>query len=144
MDTTGKLHQPQLRTRGTRHGSRIQADIIHSKAAGYPSRSSNLHRVRLGGEGLRTTRGECRAEISVARSHKSLKYTIASGTPLLMDPDAVEGSRSQRRSGYPQACEPFRRVSFPVVSRVNAPTDVPASVMRTTRTWAEGIAASLM
>ena len=31
---------------------------------------------------------------------------------------------------------PLRKVSFPVVSRVSAPTDVPASVMRTTRTLA--------
>ena len=37
---------------------------------------------------------------------------------------------------------PLRKVSFPVVSRVSAPTDVPASVMRTTRTWPAGMAAN--
>jgi hypothetical protein len=44
----------------------------------------------------------------------------------------------------PTLVEPFRSVSFPVVSRVNAPTEVPASLMRTTLTWPEGIAASLI
>ena len=72
----------QLGSKGTRRGSRIQADVIHGKAANCASRTSNLDRVRLGGEGLRITQRECRAEISVARCHKSLVTPLLPPTEL--------------------------------------------------------------
>jgi len=65
---------------------------------------------------------------------KSLQIAIASRTPLLVDPDAETVPGVSATVVVPRLEAPFRRVSFPVVSKVNA--EVPASV-RTTRTWAK-------
>jgi len=99
-----------------RHGSRIQADIIHGKAANYACRTSHLHRVRLGGEGLRITQRECRAEISVARCHKSLQHPIASayGTSLRAS-DHYPARRTSREA--PRSC--FRWLSLSTLSTIS-------------------------